>query len=913
MRLNLAGRRRVFCDAGCGGFAIVVAFTAVTLLAFADQASAATRTKGNNTNNLNLTTSWVGGVVPGSGDIALWDSTVTTANTVSLGADLNFGEVQIRTTNPGGDVTINTGNTLTLSGVSGVGIDMSTAVHDLRINCDLALAGAQAWNVNNTTLTVGNVSNGGNLLTINGNSNVRLNGVISGAGGLSTSGFANLFVQSSNTYTGVTRIDNSDFIGTVANINTPSSIGKGSAAGSAADLIIAGSGILQVHGSTDRLFTLGDASGLTANIQDDGSSLNFTGTGAIALGGNGPRFLTLGGTASDTFAPVIGDGPGGATSLFIENFGGSWTFTGANTYTGGTQLISGTVTVNAGGTLGAGGGSLEVDSFLASFPTVLNLNVNQSVGSLSGTVFPGGSATINIASGKTLTVSQLTDTTYEGVIAGAGSLQKSLTGTLTLTGSNSYTGITTIAAFSTISVSSLANGGSNSNIGASSNLAGNLVLQGGTLRYTGAAVSTDRLFTLGDGFAGGIDASGTGPVNFTNAGSMGLQNSNSRTLNLFGTNTGDNTLAAVIGDNGGPTDVRKSGTGKWVLTGASSYTGATTITGGILEANTLADGGNNSSLGASALASSNLVIDGGTLRYIGSGSSTNRSFTVGPNGAAIDASGTGALIFRSTTLQTISGTGDRTFTLTGTNTGANALRGGVGDPTTSGMTSLVKNGTGTWMLTGGNAYTGSTTVNTGTLNVDDTGTASGRISATSSITVNSGGTLLLSGDVATTSRIANAATMTLNGGTFGLNGVAEGTVASAGVGALTLSSTSTIDLAGTSLLHLAASNTKTWTGTLNILDWDGMLVAGGGSEQLLFGTTVSGLTAAQLLQIEFVNPAGLPAGNYLAAWATAADGELVPGAPIPEPAPWFTAVLLTGILGFRARKQIARLVRRQSR
>src|SRR5436305_13279199 len=100
-------------------------------------ADAATRTKANNTNNLNLTTSWTGAVVPGSGDIALWDSNVTGANTVSLGANLNFGEIQI--TNPGGWVTINSGNTLTLSGVSGVGIDLSSATKPLFLQCAITL------------------------------------------------------------------------------------------------------------------------------------------------------------------------------------------------------------------------------------------------------------------------------------------------------------------------------------------------------------------------------------------------------------------------------------------------------------------------------------------------------------------------------------------------------------------------------------------------------------------------------------------------------------------------------------------------------------------------------------------------------------------------------------------------------
>src|SRR6266498_1745349 len=83
--------------------------------------------KANNTDNLNLGTSWVGGVVPGAADVALWDATVTGANSTLLGADLTWGTVRV--TSPGGLVTIGGSNRLTLTGVNG--IDLSTATQDL--------------------------------------------------------------------------------------------------------------------------------------------------------------------------------------------------------------------------------------------------------------------------------------------------------------------------------------------------------------------------------------------------------------------------------------------------------------------------------------------------------------------------------------------------------------------------------------------------------------------------------------------------------------------------------------------------------------------------------------------------------------------------------------------------------------
>ena len=67
-----------------------------------------------------------------------------------------------------------------------------------------------------------------------------------------------------------------------------------------------------------------------------------------------------------------------------------------------------------------------------------------------------------------------------------GVTENSTTSALTLSGANTYAGPTTISA-GILAVSSLADGGTASNLGASTNAAANLVLNGGTLRYTGAA------------------------------------------------------------------------------------------------------------------------------------------------------------------------------------------------------------------------------------------------------------------------------------------------------------------------------------------------------------------------------------------------------------------------------------------
>jgi fibronectin-binding autotransporter adhesin len=131
--------------------------------------------------------------------------------------------------------------------------------------------------------------------------------------------------------------------------------------------------------------------------------------------------------------------------------------------------------------------------------------------------------------------------------------------------------------------------------------------------------------------------------------------------------------------------------------------------------------GFGSPLGMSTSAASNLVLNGGNLRYSGSASgTTNRLFSIGTGGGGIVANGTtGVLLFTNTaTLGTANmGSGARTFTLSGTNTGTNTLNAVIVDGTGSGATSLVKADTGRWVLGGVNTYTGTTRIDSGTLTI----------------------------------------------------------------------------------------------------------------------------------------------------------------------------------------------------
>jgi hypothetical protein len=100
-------------------------------------------------------------------------------------------------------------------------------------------------------------------------------------------------------------------------------------------------------------------------------------------------------------------------------------------------------------------------------------------------------------------------------------------------------------------------------------------------------------------------------------------------------------------------------------------------------------------------------------------------------------------------------------------------------------------------------------------------------------------------------------------------------------GRLTLPADSGINLAGSSaILRFADSHTNSWESELFgvvprlvVYNWNGS-TNGGGADQLSFGNNSSALTAIQLAQIQFVNPAGFPPGTNSA--RILSTGEVVP-------------------------------------
>lgn len=595
---------------------------------------------------------------------------LTGANTYSGGTTVNEGTLRAGSAqafgSASGFMTVNNGATLELGGFN------------------VTVAGL---------LGSGTVNLGNNTLTSSGGSANGFTGKITGTGGFTRTGsWTQTLSGCDNDYTGKTTISGGGALSIDCIANGGVNSGIGASSNASANLVF-NSGTLGYSGGsvkTDRGFTL-QGSG-TINVAQAATTLEFTGQ-------------------------VVG--AGGLT----KNGAGTLVLSGNNTYTGATAISGGTLRANSANAFGgaaamilanASGVELDLNGFDTSVTDL------QQGGALGGNITLGG-ANLTITTGNNSATSY-----FGGAINGTGSLIKNGTGSQRLTGcSSSYTGSTTVNG-GVLVVSCLENGGVASSIGVSSAAASNLVINGGTLRYAGNGGSTDRQFTLGASGGNALDASGTGAINFTSNAPVTFAAANTaQTLTLTGTNTDNNKLAARLTNNGtGVTSLTKTGTGTWILSNpASTYTGVTKIDGGVLGVDKLANGGLASSLGASSAAASNLIIgNGSTLRYTGSGDTTNRLFTLSSGVTFIESSGTGAIVFTDTGPVTLAGANqNRTIALGGTNAGNNTLAGSIGDAGT-GKTILAKNDSGTWVLTGNNTFTGNTVVNAGTLVLGNGGT-----------------------------------------------------------------------------------------------------------------------------------------------------------------------------------------------
>jgi autotransporter-associated beta strand protein len=427
-------------------------------------------------------------------------------------------------------------------------------------------------------------------------------------------------------------------------------------------------------------------------------------------------------------------------------------------------------------------------------------------------------------------------------------------------------------------VTNLSSGGLPGALGASSAASSNLVFAGGTLRYSGATVTTDRGATFNAG--GGTFEVTSGSANltlsgvFTGAGGL--------------TKLGAGTLTIGGGNNYSGGTVIRAGTvvlGSATANGSGLGTGSLTFTNGALlnmfasgSGDTSAGSPNNNAFVVPANGSGTLYLPfrmrlngaltgGGTLNLRCNGSRNEfygdwSAFT----GQINVTSRTGTSDFRcnisagypnarldlaaGTTLQNrvagtptisigeLSGDAGSAITATGepNGLGVNWSVGGLNTSTTfdghiQNNVGLIKVGTGTWTLNGARSNTGPTTVNGGTLLLNGDGSA-----ASSVVTVGAAGTLGGTGVI---------------GGVTTVNGLLSPGVG--GLGTLAFDNNLTLAAGSTTLVQVrktpfgndqaAVAGTLTFGGTLTVTNLAGTL-SDGDSFQIFTAGVFAGSFAA---------------------------------------------------------------------
>jgi autotransporter-associated beta strand protein len=483
--------------------------------------------------------------------------------------------------------------------------------------------------------------------------------------------------------------------------------------GGSAGLAISGSGTLVLSGANT--YTGGTAIPAGATLK--ATAIAGAGTGTVVITGNGIFTVAV---TSGTLANAITGGSTSVVNLDIPSaanilLSGSYAgFTGTiNCVAGGTAdavvvEAAGPLAMPAGGTWNIASGAtldLNVGSGVDNATVIINgPGGSGNFGALRmdnvtqvGPVILAGTGNNNqIGGANTATV------TISGVISDNGlgnGLNRwgdgnagSFNDTIVLSAQNTYSGATTLS-YATLRLGSAENAGVSGPLGKSpSSNPGNIIFNapgvnnGGTLQFSSANQ---------------FDYSGR----FSIAASQGYNiDVNGQTV----------TFATALTSSGGALTVKDTaGGGTLVLSAANTYTGTTTLSNGTVQLAVAENAGTSGPLGLSAAANPGaVVLRGGSLQFtsVNQNDYSGRFSTSAGQGYNIDVNG-----------QTV------TF--------ATAL-------TSSGGALTLKNSTGNGklILTATETYTGTTTVNSGTLDIS----ASSSLAGGGNVTVN-GGTLELDG------------------------------------------------------------------------------------------------------------------------------------------------------------------------
>lgn len=364
---------------------------------------------------------------------------------------------------------------------------------------------------------------------------------------------------------------------------------------------------------------------------------------------------------------------------------------------------------------------------------------------------------------KTLTIGGAGNTIFSSNIdntAGTIALTKTGAGTLTLSGFNSFAGKTTVSA-GTLSFNSIGDvGAGGSALGAPTTVANGTIDLAGTLLYTGAGSSTNRVINLTNAAAGvTINNSGFGALTLTGGITGG-------STNIIFRGAGDITQSGVISNSNATGTVTHTDAGTLFLTNAAnSFAGHVNIATGTINASSIANSGIASAIGAGTtiLMGQNTTLPNATFVFSGvAGGSSNRAISLTRGSAATATTWT---ISNSVAAQTLTLSGNVALANAAGGTGAMTLAiTGAGDGVLSGSITgapafgVTKSATGTWTISGTNTYTGTTNITAGIVKI-------GNASALGKSQVN----------------LTNGATIDLNGNNLGVAFINNGAALSGGI------------------------------------------------------------------------------------------------------------------------------------